>query len=196
MPAYGYMIAATTATAGTGTLTVSGGGADTTVEGAGTTFTTELAIGSVILCAGQVWSVASITDGDSLVINLPATAAVAGGAFTFVKLINVESLTTPVYAPKSTYRPYTEGIELANGRARGFGRPITSWRWGFITSAMRTQLRTFCSNKSNDVYIRTRTNEADAYSVFSAVMLWPDDEEKQAGRRLNFEIAFRNLVAL
>jgi hypothetical protein len=190
------MIATTTASAGTGTLTISGGGVETALEGAGTAFVTELRIGSVILCSGQVWSVASITDADSLVINRPASAAVAGIGFTYVNLTNVESLATPVYAPKSTYRPYTEGIELANGRARGFGRPIASWRWGFITSAMRTQLRTFCANKSNDVYIRTRTNEADAYSVFSAVMLWPDDEDKQTGRRLDFEINFRNLVAL
>lgn len=202
MALYNYMIGLTTgASNGTGTLSVSGGGVDVTVVGAGTSFTTQLTVGAIIFCAGQVWSVASIQDNDDLTINVPASAAVTTQAFTYINLTNVEDLNvtdTRHFNPKSTYRPYVDSINLANGRSRGFGRPVASWRWGFIPLHFRTALRVFCPNpnKSYDVYIRTRTNEADAYSVFSAVVLWPDDENKDAGRRLNFTLEFRNLVAI
>src|SRR5512139_381898 len=194
MTKYGYMIATTTASNGTGTITLTAD--NTAVSGGSTAFTTQLTAQAVILCAGQILSVASITNDTALVLNIAASANATDQAFTYVNLTNVESLATPVYPPKSTYRPFTEAINLANGRMRGFGRPIASWRWGFITQAMRTQLRTFCTAKSNSIYIRTRTNEADAYSVFSTTVIWPDDEEKQAGRRLNYVLEFRNLVAL
>lgn len=201
MTRYGYMISLTSgAQSGTGTLTASGAG-DVTIEGYATAFTTELAVGSIIVCAGQTWSVASIQDNDSLTINVAATAAVSNQAFTYINLTNVETLNTVDtrnYAPKSTFRPYTDSVSLANGRVRGLGRPIASWRWGYIPLHMRTALRTYCPNpsKSYDVYIRTRTNEADAYAVYSAVVLWPDDEDKDAGRRIGFVLEFRNLVAI
>lgn len=196
MTVYQYGIADGSSIAhGTGTLSVSG--ASKNVTGSGTAFTTELSVHAVIVCAGQTLSVASITDNDHLVLHLAAGAAISTQSFDYFPVTNVESLsTTPLKAPKSTYRPYFEAVALANGQARGFGRPIAVWRWGFLTRAQRDRIRLFCTCKSASVYISTRTNEADAYSVFSGVMLWPDDEDKQAGRRLNFEIEFRNLVEL
>lgn len=200
MAQYGYMLGTITGFAsGTGTVTISGGGVSVALVGTGTSFTTELAVGSIIVCSSQTWSVASITDNTHLTLNLPATSAVTGGSFTYKNLTNVEALNTTdarLYPPKSTYRPYVDGVNLANGRVRGFGRPIASWKWGYIPLHFRTALRAFCATKSEDVYIRTRTNEADAYEVYSAVMIWPDDEEKDAGRRINFTLEFRNLIAL
>jgi hypothetical protein len=66
-----------------------------------------------------------------------------------------------------------------------------------MSSANRNALRAYCTGKSARVYIRTRKNDSsDAYVTYSAVMLWPDDEERFASRRLNFAIEFRDMIAL
>src|SRR5512139_3417785 len=180
-----------------GSGTIAANDASTAVTGTTTAFTTELVVGDVLVVDdGQILSVAAITDNTHLTLAVATTAAISGATFDYIPLINLESLSPAVYPPKSTYRPYYEAVQLANGKARGLGRPIATWRWGFLTLAMRDKLRGYCTSKSADVYIRTRINESDAYGTFSAVMIWPDDEEKQAGRRLNFTIEFRNLVQL
>lgn len=109
-------------------------------------------------------------------------------------LVNVESLTVPLPAPKGIFQDYTEVIELGDGTVRGVGFPAAVWRWGFLTQAQRDQLRTFCTGASNEVYIKTRTNDsADSYGLYTAVMVWPT-EEKDAQRRLDFAVLFRHLV--
>ena len=114
-------------------------------------------------------------------------------------LANVEGLSTPVPAPKSSYRPYASSVPLGDGSFRGTGYPVATWRFGYLTAAQRNMLRTFCTGKSASVYIKTRITDAvsgasDAYKIFTAIMVWPDEEERQAGRRLEFEIEFRHLV--
>ena len=113
---------------------------------------------------------------------------------TYGGMTNVEELTTPLPAPKSTFRPYSQLIRLGNGTARGGGWAVATWRFGFLSQAQRDQLRTFCTGASSSVYIKTRKNDStDAYQVYTAVMIWPEEEEKQAGRRLDFVIQFVNL---
>lgn len=182
---------------GTGTISVSA--AATAVVGVGTSFTTQLAVRDVIVSAGQLLSVAAIADNTHLTLAIAAGAAISGQAFDYVHPVNVESLsTTSLSAPKHSYQPYFEAIELANGHRRGLGKPVAKWRWGFLTRAQRDRLRSFCPSMSANVYIVTRINEsADAYATFYGVMRWPEgDEDKDAGRRLNFEVEFRNLTQL
>jgi hypothetical protein len=196
MTRYSYSICdPTTAAHGTGTISV--GAASKAVTGVTTSFTTQLVVGDVIISDGQTLAVAAIADNTHLTLQSNTVGAISGAAFDYATLVNLESLSTPVYPPKSTYRPYTEAVTLASGKLRGLGRPVALWQWGFITRAMRDKLRTYCTGKSAAVYIRTRTNESsDAYSTFSAVMMWPDDEDKQTGRRVNFAVDFKNIVTL
>ncbi len=110
-------------------------------------------------------------------------------------MTNVEELATPLPAPKSTFRPYSQRRNLGDGTVRGLGWVIATWRFGILKPALRDQLRTFCAGASAEVYIKTRKNNTlDAYQVYTAVMIWPEEEEKRAGRRMDFVIEFRNLV--
>lgn len=112
-----------------------------------------------------------------------------------VGLTAVESLTTPVYPPKSSYQPYQEAIDLGSRKVRGVGLPSTTWRWNIITAAQRAQLRTFCTGASAEVYIATR-GDGDSFANFKAVMVWPQTEERDFLRRTGFEIIFRALEAV
>ena len=113
---------------------------------------------------------------------------------TYAGMQNVEELSTPIHAPKSTFKQYSKTLRLGNGTTRGAGWPVATWRFGFLSRAQRDQLKTFCPGASAVVYIKTRKNDNDDYQVYRAVMVWPEEEEKFAGRRLDFVIEFRDLV--
>ncbi len=198
MAQYNYKLKLMSAAASNGTGTISVGAAGTAVTGSGTAFLTQLAVGDVIISEGQTLAVASIANDTGLTLQSAVGAAISGAAFTYYSLVNVETFdTTRILAPKSTYRPYTEAVQLANGKLRGLGRPIAEWQWGFITRTFRDAIRVYCVAKSDAVYVRTRINEsADAYKTFTGTIVWPDDEDKQTGRRVNFKIEFKNLVQL
>jgi hypothetical protein len=196
MSIYSYRICnQTTTSAGTGTLSSSG----TTVTGSSTNFDPEVAVGDVLHAAGQALVVATRAGGadTSLTVVTAPSPALSGASFTISALAagNVETL--GLKAPKSTFKPATTSIDLGNGLARNMGRPVTSWLWGFLTQAQRNTLRAFCTGKSARVYINTRANDAsDSYITYDAIALWPDAEERSAGRRLNFTLEFRDLIAL
>lgn len=109
---------------------------------------------------------------------------------------NLESLSTPITATKSTFHPYSVMLPLGDGTVRGAGWPTAEWRWGFLSQAQRDALRAFCSGASASVYIRTRINDtSDAYKYFTATIIWPiESEERDAGRRLDFVIQFQKMV--
>lgn len=108
---------------------------------------------------------------------------------------NLESLPTPVVPPKSTYTPYSDVIELADGSKRGVGAPVATWHWGFIPRLMRDQLRTFCTGASASVYIRTYTKDvAGAIKYFQCQMIWPSNEEETDNTKaIDLTIEFRQL---
>jgi hypothetical protein len=108
---------------------------------------------------------------------------------------NVESLSPALPAPRSTFEPWSVPIKLGDGTVRGGGYPTATWNFGVLSRAQRDKLRTYCTGKSASVYIRTKTTDnTDSYKYFSAVMIWPDEEERVATRRLDFVIEFRMLV--
>lgn len=114
---------------------------------------------------------------------------------------NVEDV-IGVVAPRSTYEPFSSYITLSSGQKKGMGFPIATWTWGFLTRRQREALRAYCPGPSASVTIRTRTNEdsnsdyQDDYEDFSAIVNWPEKEEKVAQRRLSFELVFTNLVPI
>lgn len=194
MTRYSYRIAdQINTTSGTGTLSSSG----TAITGAGTSLLTEAPAGTVIHAAGQHVVVASVTDDTHLTLVTAPSPALSGASFTITAMVNVESLGTNYQPPRSTFKPWADSINLGNALKRAMGRPTATWQWGVISLAQRNTLRTYCTGASVRVYIHTRKNDSsDAYVTYDAVMIWPDEESKQAGRRFPFAIEFKDLIAL
>ena len=113
-------------------------------------------------------------------------------------LTDLEALsTTTLPYPKSLYRPYSVQTPLISGGVRGAGAPVVQWHWGFLTLAQRDKLRTYCTGASASVYIETKTvDTTDAYASYSAQMIWPEEEDRDVGRRMDFIVVFKNLVAV
>ena|SRR5271157_2004117 len=116
-------------------------------------------------------------------------------------MTNLENLATPVVPPKSHFTQYADQVPLGDNTVRGVGAPTAHWHWDFLTQAQRDQLRIFCAGASAVVYITTVINDSDAtenptrYGSFQAVMIWPSlAEEKDATRRISFDIEFRQLI--
>lgn len=192
-----------TATGGTGTI--SAAGASKNVTGSGTSFTTQLHAGDILLPNdGQILSVDHITDNTHLVLAHAVVAALSGATFQYDAMTMIESL-APMLAPKGSFQPYAEPFQLGNGRIRGGGLPTDSWTFSYLPKSARDNLRDFCTGASSAVYIRTRTIDAadsitgeDAFETFSAVVVWPLDETKDRpkGTRVPFVLTFRQLVTL
>ncbi len=96
--------------------------------------------------------------------------------------------------PKAFFK---QGVRrtMVNGQARDTGAPQAVWRWGFLRQAARDVLRTYCPGASATVYIRTRKlDNSDAFEVYQAIMIWPEEEDLDGYRRIGFDIQFRQLV--
>lgn len=108
---------------------------------------------------------------------------------------NVESLTTPLPPPSSEYEEFSQDIDLGSGAVRGGGWIKAYWHWDFLTQAQYTQLLTFCSGKSADVYIVTKTDH-ETFVKYSAIMVRPSKPARKDGKVLDITIEFRALVAV
>jgi hypothetical protein len=95
--------------------------------------------------------------------------------------------------PRHTFREFATSVRTIDGLEKGLGRPSATWTWDIISLADRSILRTYVTAKSARVFITTRVADDD-YVDFEATMIWPDEEEKDAGRRLDFVIEFINMV--
>jgi hypothetical protein len=105
-------------------------------------------------------------------------------------LANLETLATPVSAPRHTLLVYSKPTPLSDGSVRALGWPTTTWHWDFLTQAQYTALRAYCSGLSAVVYINTKKNTA-AYQTYRATMLWPEQEpEYTAGKLLDITVKF------
>jgi len=200
MPCYYYEIGELYS--GTGTAQANAGNKKQ-VDGSGTSFDTEVVAGYLITINSETRVVESVTNATTLVVTVAFSASVALAAYTLVNLVNVEDLTVPVFSPKGTFVPFSQYLTLGNGLVRGLGWATARWLWGFLSNTQRDQLRLFCDDgsgnplASNSVYIRTRNNEqTDAFAYYKANMVWPQEEEKQAAKRLTFAIDFQNLVEI
>jgi hypothetical protein len=112
---------------------------------------------------------------------------------TFGGMTNVESLTVPLAAPKATAPDFSQPIDLADGLVRGGGWLTMTWSWAFMTQAQYDQLRTFCSGKSAAVFIATRKDDF-TYDDYTAVLVWPEQPERDSGRVRDLVLTFRQLV--
>lgn len=105
---------------------------------------------------------------------------------------NVELLTVPLPAPRATLPLATKPIELASGGVRGAGWVSCSWIWDVLTQAQYNQLRTFCANKSSDVYLRTRKDDG-TYQYYTAKMVWPENPNRRHNHLLGLTFEFRDM---
>jgi hypothetical protein len=114
---------------------------------------------------------------------------------TLVGMTNIESLSTPLLPPKSTFLDFARVYSKGNGGTRGVGSPVATWSFPILSVAQYNQLKSFCSGASADVYIRTKLDD-DTYDDFQAKMIWPNEpQDRWFGERRNFTVIFRNLVA-
>jgi len=112
---------------------------------------------------------------------------------------NIEALATSLPVPRAPFSPYQKTAIAASGLTIGKGFPSCQWIFSMLTAAQRTQLRVFCTGASATVYIRTMTNEADAYANYQAIMHWPESELRDPSKRhdrLELKINFTHLVAV
>lgn len=102
--------------------------------------------------------------------------------------------------PDWSFQPYSQTIRLGNGKTKGQGFPIAKWRWKGFEDVNREVFKTFVTtNLSNDVYIRTATNETTSgvvvFKRYLCVMNWPSaDEDFQADKVLDFVLIFTHMV--
>jgi hypothetical protein len=108
----------------------------------------------------------------------------------------LKSLGTSIPNPKPPFKYYAKTDIMASSKVVGRGLPIIAWQWGFLTRAQRDQLRQFCIGASSIVYITTITNDnADAFAMYKCRMKWPETDDRDASRRINFTLTFLHCEA-
>lgn len=108
-------------------------------------------------------------------------------------ILNLSALSTAVTNPKAEFIEFSETAVLGNGRLFGVGFPQATWYYGFLPEAEYDMLRSFCPGASADVFIATLTNN-NSYTIYSAVMSMPLTYQIRAGRYVDVEIKFTQLV--
>ena len=173
------------------------------VVGSSTAFLSQFSPGYLIVIAGETRVVETVSDNTHLTVADAFAGSSSGNSISGVNLKNLKSLSTPVDYPKHVYSPGSDYKELGNGGLRLLGSPQATWRWGILrrttsAQAQRDMLRTFCTGASAAVVIRTRVSDnADEYKYFSCQVLWPQGaEDKDAGRRVGFELRFTAMAEL
>ena len=114
-------------------------------------------------------------------------------------LVSLDALTTKVPDPKTDFKFYSKLLDLGSGLKRGAGYPTTTWTYGYLTQAQREQLRSFCTGASSEIYIQTRSRDEESespyslFKIYKAIMTWPEGEDYQSSRRIDFAITFTRL---
>ncbi len=197
MPVYQYALASATSGFTTGNGTISVSASSTALTGATTTFTTDLHVGDVIYSSGQYMAVSSITDNTHLTLQSASGINISSAAWSYNHLVNVETFVTPPFAPKSVPKPWYQGVDTGDGLARGMGRPVTTWQFCYVTQGFRNALRASCTSKAARVFVRSREiDNSDDFLTYMGAMLWPDLENREATRRISFNVEFRDLIVL
>jgi hypothetical protein len=109
---------------------------------------------------------------------------------------SLDSLTTAIPDPKSSYLPYARVNNKGNGGTRGVGSPVAQWQFPILDVDQYNQLKSFCTGASAHVFIRTKLDD-DTFDDFEGEMIWPNElQDRWAAHRKNLTITFRSLVAV
>lgn len=112
---------------------------------------------------------------------------------TLETMVTLNSLGIP--APRCDYIPFAASVDLGDGNTFALGKPQTLWHWGFLQAAQRTALRAYCSGSSAEVYIRSRADD-NAFYEYTAILVWPANEERAGGRVLDFSLIFKFMTVV
>lgn len=106
---------------------------------------------------------------------------------------DIMTLSTDATEPAGDFMRWSVVLDTGDGLARGLGRPVVTWFWGYINPGLRTVLLGYCPGKSARVFIRTKANPLGTQSgIYEAAMLWPDNDGLLA--QDGFRLVFRDLV--
>ena len=116
-------------------------------------------------------------------------------------LVTLASLGVP--NPHPVWIPSVSRAKLGDNSARLLGAQTVTWQWGFASQVARDALRAYCTGASASVFIISPTTETistvpNASQRYQATMIWPapdTPEDPAAGRRLQFNIIFRQLIS-
>jgi hypothetical protein len=99
--------------------------------------------------------------------------------------------------PKGSFFEGALMRDLASGGARIVGYPHVLWHWDFFRAAWYDILRASMPNASGDIVIETSTNDnEDEFAIYSVKYKWPLELNKEAHRRMPFEIRFTRAVEI
>lgn len=108
---------------------------------------------------------------------------------------NIKTLCPIAKEPDWSYAPYSREDVLGDGTVRGSGYPVAEWHFGYLTQTEHDALRAYCSGKSANVYMVTKTN-ANTYGTFTATMVWPDNVRFENSKALDVTFKFLKLEAV
>ena len=80
--------------------------------------------------------------------------------------------------PRTEWHDADASLMTASRQITDIGMPWCTWVISAMTPTGLTTLRTICPGKSADVTIQTYNKEENAYLVYNAIMLWPNENEK------------------
>lgn len=105
-------------------------------------------------------------------------------------MANIETVVTnPPF--QDTYVTGRLVLDQADGLVSAHGWDETAWRWGFITQTDYNALKTYCPNKSAELFVRVRGGTG-AFVYCKAVMIWPQEPQPPiVGRILDFGVDLR-----
>lgn len=110
-------------------------------------------------------------------------------------MTNLANLPTPVPAPYWTYKDHSEELTLGNGSVRRVGYQLATWNWKILTKNQRDALKAIHTSGSGTAYIRTPIDNL-TYDDFQAIMLWPEEENREAERALDLMLTFRLVTTI
>jgi hypothetical protein len=101
------------------------------------------------------------------------------------------------------YYPERKRLKVTSRKTIGLGAPYIVWHWDVLKLEWRNALRTYLTAITTSLYIESQVNEddddddEDDWAQFQVYAVWPEgDEEKDAGRRMGFDIEFEVIEAL
>lgn len=118
-------------------------------------------------------------------------ATLAGGV---AGLTLLSDLTPSVPWPSDDPVPYTVEKMDSDGGVRGLGWPVIQWHWNYLTVPQWNVLRTYCPEKSSDVFIRSfDVDENQEFVNYKCKMVWPTGRPMTVGKVIDFTIIFQAL---
>jgi hypothetical protein len=119
---------------------------------------------------------------------------------TLVTLASIDcGIIEPIPQPRMRYYPERKREKLTSRKTIAVGGAYIVWHWDFLKSEWRHALKDYWTSGtvSEEMCIESLVNEEDGstgdddWGQFTVIGTWPEgDENKDAGRRIGFDIEF------